>query len=138
MKFLAGIFSLLLLTLNSCTREEQLCGCTPPPGTESNWKLVKLFGGWAGEERPLNNEQKNSILTIRTDGRYSCKNTVTGQISNGTLAITTVSPGLIQYVFSPVLVIYPTSSFWLNEKTETTMALGESNPDGYALTFARQ
>jgi hypothetical protein len=138
MNLTAVLLSFLLLSLASCSKNGQEPVATSPPVTETNWKLTRIFGGFMGEEKAMNDDQKNSILVIRSDGSYNCRNLVTGLTTTGVLTITSADNILIEYKFNPKLRIYPTTAFWLNEKTTATMMLGETNPDGYTLTFSRQ
>jgi hypothetical protein len=137
MKALSFLLIISLFAVASCSRDGK-CDCVPPPTTETNWKMTRIFGGFGGTEVALNDDQKNSILTTRSNGSYTCTNTITGQTTNGTIITTSQGNGLTQVTFSPLLTLYRTTNFWLNEKTNTTMVLAETNPDGYVLTFTAQ
>lgn len=125
-----------MLLFGSCTRDGK-CECIPPPVTESNWKLTLIFGGFAGVEKPMNDDQKNSVLIIYSDGRYSCKNPVSGITTSGSFTLESQPNGISKMTFNPLLRIYPTTSFQLLEKTDLRMVLSDGNPDGYTLTFLR-
>ncbi len=137
MKYFTSIFLLLTMTLamSSCSTRD--CGCTPPPVTEASWKLTSVFGGFAGAEKELTDDQKNSILTTNSQGAYTCRNTVTGQVVTGVIRMQTVDNNLLLWSFSPQLPIYPISDFWMLEKTNDRLVLSDRNPDGYRLTFTR-
>lgn len=137
MKLLISLFTAYLFLISGCTRDGK-CDCVPPPVTESNWKLTLIFGGFAGEEKPMNDDQKNSLLTITSIGQYTCKNTITGITTTGGFAQATQGNGILKLTFSPLLPIYPTASFQVIEKTDQRMVLSDGNPDGYTLTFIRQ
>lgn len=130
---IAGLFALL----SSCSRSSD-CGCVPPPVTETHWKLSRIFGGFAPAERDMSDDQKNSILTITSTGQYTCKNTVTGITTTGGIIQEQHSSGLTKYTFSPLLRIYPATSFLVIERTADQLVLSDGNPDGYQLTFLKQ
>lgn len=132
MKYFTPVLLIIILAMSSCSNRD--CGCTPPPVTEASWKLIRIFGGFGGMEKELTDDQKNSILTTNSLGAYACRNTVTGQITKGVIRMETVDNNL-RWVFSPLLPIYPATSFLLVEKTNDKMVLSDGNPDGYTLTF---
>lgn len=135
MKYFTPVLLIIILAMSSCSNRD--CGCTPPPVTEASWKLIRIFGGFGGMEKELTDDQKNSILTTNSLGAYACRNTVTGQITNGVIRMETVDNNLLRWTFSPLLPIYPVASFWMLEKTNDTLVLSDRNPDGYTLTFTR-
>lgn len=137
MKILFSLIAGCILLLSGCTRDGK-CDCVPPPVTESSWKLTLIFGGIAGQEKPMTDDQKNSILTITSDGRYTCKNTVTGVTTTGNFTLETPAGGITKMIYTPLLSIYPVSSFQVIEKTDLRMVLSDGNGDGYTLTFNRQ
>lgn len=136
MKLLTASLVFFLLLSTGCNKGK--CDCVPPPATETKWRVTKIFGGFGPAEVNLNNEQLYSILTLKPNGTFVCKNTDTGLTTSGVLTIHASDPGRIQYIFTPVLPVYPANSFILVENTDGRLVLFDGNPDGYTITFTLQ
>ncbi|MBL7733040.1 MAG: hypothetical protein JNM88_17855 [Chitinophagaceae bacterium] len=136
MKLLSILALFSVLGISSCSKRD--CGCVTPPVTEANWKITRIFGGFGGTEKELTDDQKNSILTTNSLGAFTCRNTVTGQVTTGTIRTETVDNNLTLVTFNPLLPVYPVANFWLLEKTNDTMVVSDRNADGYTITFTRQ
>ncbi len=135
MKLLTGLLIICLLTFPGCKRD---CGCTPPPNVDTKWRVTRIFGGFGPAVVNLNNEQLYSILTLKANGNFECKNTQTGVITNGVLTINTSSPSQVQYIFTPALPVYHDNSFILVSNTDGSLVLFDGTADGYTITFTRQ
>jgi PKD repeat protein len=129
------LFSLFLFS--SCHKEHH-GGCIPAPSAETKWKVTKRFGGIAAMEHPLTDDQKNSVLTITTNGNYTCINTVTGQTVSGTY--TSVNFSSIygekpRFIFTPALPVLPGEFMILLDNQTGLMVFGDNLTDGIQTTF---
>lgn len=136
MKLWSVLFSLFMLAAVSCVRDHK-CDCTPPPAQETKWKMSRIYGGFAGTEVAMNDAQRNALLTLKPNGTYVCRNTVTGDSTTGTLSISTSSSNVL-YTFSPMLPVYPAPTFIVIAATNGKMTLSDGNPDGYWIDFLYQ
>jgi hypothetical protein len=130
--FLALLLAAVLITAASCSRQD--CGCVPPPNTEMTWKITSRNGGVSGASVPLTTAEKEYVLTLRSDASFTCRNTVTGQIING--SITTADFNSIygnkpRAILTPSLPILKEEYLILIEKDNTKILFGDNVTDGY-------
>lgn len=134
---LIAAFAIFLIA--SCSKGDHNCGCVPPPFSETKWKMTKIFGGIATMEYPLNDAQKNSVLTIRNGSLYTCTNLVTGETVNGTYSVSNYSSiygDKPRFIFTPSLPILPEDYVILVNSQNGSMEFGDNNYDGVVFTFS--
>jgi|CXWL01.1.fsa_nt_gi hypothetical protein len=132
------VFTLLItvsLLFNSCRRD---CGCSPPPLTETKWKITDRSGGIAGGHIGLTDDQKNNILTIKPGGIYSCTNTVTGAFVTGILSMSnfnSIYGDRTRLIFAPKLPMLAEDYLILIDNPSGKMIFGDNTVDGYLTIF---
>ena len=136
MKLYTAFLILCTLSFAACKRDGR-CDCVPPPAVETSWKMNRIYGGFAGAEVAMTDEQRKAILTLKPNGTYVCRNSVTGVSSTGTVSVT-VNQNNVQWVFTPLLPIYPATSFVVIQNTEGKLILSDGNADGYSIDFLLQ
>ena len=135
MKFYSSLLIVALLGVSSCSRK---CDCVPPPQTITNWKIQKRFGGIAGTEVALTEDQKNNILTLNPNGTFSCKNTVTGVTVSGNRSMAnynSIYGERQRVIFSPKLPMLDENFLILTDNPNGSMTFGDNVNDGYFTTF---
>jgi hypothetical protein len=131
----ALFFLSFLVLFQSCSRK---CDCSPPPRSDTNWKIINRRGGIAPIDVPLTDDEKNNVLTLKTNGAYSCKNTLTGTIISGTISMSNFSSiygDRQQLIFSPKLPMLNEDYLILIENPNGRMVFGDNKYDGYFTTF---
>jgi len=136
------LFLLLLpaLILSACKKDHN-CGCVQPPLQASSSKITSRSGGIAGVEVPLTEDQKNNILTINTDGTFTCINIVSRMIVSGTITVSnynSIYGNRPRYVFTPKLPMLDDDYMILLDNTTGSMKFGDNNADGYMTIFTAQ
>lgn len=132
MRFLA-LLIFVIAGLPGCKK----CGCIPPPSS-MNWKVVSFYGGVGGGQQPLTEAQKNHILTIRSDGSFTCINTVTGATFDGGIIqsnFSSIYGEKIRLTFQPSIPMIESQYIILVEKSDTMLLLGDNVTDGYMTKF---
>jgi hypothetical protein len=135
MKFYFCLLIVALTGVSSCSRK---CDCVPPSQSVTNWKIQKRFGGIAGTEVTLTEDQKNNILTINPNGTFSCKNMVTGVTVSGNRSMVnynSIYGDRLRVIFSPKLPMLDEDFLILTDNPNGSMTFGDNVNDGYFTTF---
>lgn len=135
MRLLAFLLIAVAIIPVSCRQD---CGCVPPPHTSMNWKVVSVYGGIGGTQQPLTAAQKNHILNIRSDGSFTCINTITGSSFEGGITMsnfTSIYGDRQRLTFVPEIPMIDSEYIILVDKTNTVMLMGDNVVDGYMTRF---
>ena len=132
MRVLTLLLSILVVTSFSCSRRD--CGCTPPPGGETTWKITSRYGGIDGKEIPLTQDEKIHTLTLHMNGVFNCKNKITGHNISGSITTSdfnSIYGNRLRLVFSTPLPILKDEYLVLVQKEDRKMLFGDNIADGY-------
>ncbi len=140
--FLFLCIAITSLSVLSCNKTNDDCGCVPPPpppATPTKWKITSRTGGQAGTSMPLTIDQQNNILTLKSGEQYTCTNTQTGMIVNGTVTISDFSSiyGIKgRLIFNPQLPMLNDEYYILLSTSQGKLVISDNKADGYTTTFS--
>jgi len=127
------------VSISSCNKTDDNCGCAPPPESSSKWKITSRSGGISGTSVPLTTDQQNNVITFQSNGKYVCTNTQTGMVVNGTFTISDFSSiygTKSRFVFDPQLPMLNDEYYILLSNTEGKLVFSDNMADGYSTTFS--
>lgn len=137
--YVLSAFIFLSATLSlSCSKSD--CGCAPPPVSDGYWKITSRQGGFGGGTVALTSAQENTVLTLKTDGKYICTNQQTGETVNGDFSIESNFSSIYgekpRFIFNPALPMLNNQFYVLLENPKGKLVLGDNLADGYSTTFS--